>query len=188
MNRDISKTLANYWDEHLLPRIYPFFVRVLPNARDRRFVKLWQAALTEGADTFVGLYGSMARIADGKSKSPFITLGEWHDRTRYKWESAPVTRLGAYTIKVSVDSEDASGCVRWANLILDAAKAAGITWDLKGQIKLDEITATAYIEWEGGVLYIGDIVEVMNPAWYQGGKLLEQGHCTLVKPGESNNA
>ena len=34
-------------------------------------------------------------------------------------------------------------------------------------------------EWDGKEIFIGDTVKVMNPAWYQNGRVIEQGHCML---------
>ena len=65
-----------------------------------------------------------------------------------------------------------------------AAEAAGITQDAPGEAVLDELTANAYTEWEGKQLYLGDHVEILFPAWYQNGRVVEQGNCRSLETEE----
>ena len=59
-------------------RIYE---RVFPRALEKRFVKEWAAVLTTDAKVYTGMYTSMSRVADGKSKKPEKVLREWAART-----------------------------------------------------------------------------------------------------------
>lgn len=159
-------------------RIYE---RVFPRALEKRFVKEWAAVLTTDAKVYTGMYTSMSRVADGKSKKPEKVLREWAARTGYQWENSPVTELCRRTLSPAAESGSAEDCARWARLLLRAAKQAGITRDRKDTVlTLDDSSIRAYTEWDGQDIYPEDTVKVMLPAWYQKGRVLEQGQCTLA--------
>lgn len=60
------------------------------------------------------------------------------------------------------------------------AAAAGITKETSEKLVLTESNAADYVEWDGNELSPEDEIEVITPAWYQNGKLLEQGQCRIV--------
>lgn len=84
-----------------------------------------------------------------------------------------------------IEAEDRESLTKWANLLLEAA-AAGITKEEASTLTLTEDNADAYVEWDGNDLYPEDEIEVIAPAWYQNGKVLEQGQCKKVNAGEES--
>ena len=150
------------------------------DSRDDLFVGEWTSALKENAKVFSGLYGGLQRVVDGKAKKPESVIAEWWTRTRYEWENQPLTEISRECLE-NASSEDSS---KWASLLLNAAAGAGITKEQSETIVLDEISAAAYMEWNGEEIFVGDTVKIMNPAWYQNGRVIEQGHCVLLKEGD----
>lgn len=149
------------------------------DSREDLFVGEWTSALKENAKVFNGLYGGLQRIVDGKAKKPESVIAEWWTRTRYEWEDQPLTEISRESLE-NASSEDSS---KWASLLLKAAAGAGITKEHSETIVLDKISATAYVEWNGEEIFVGDTVKIMNPAWYQNGRVIEQGHCMFLKEG-----
>ena len=143
------------------------------------FVGEWTSALKENAKVFNGLYGGLQRVVDGKAKKPESVIAEWWTRTRYEWEDQPLTEISRECLE-NTSSEDPA---KWASLLLKAAAGAGITKEQSETIVLDEISAAAYVEWNGEEIFVGDTVKIMNPAWYQNSCVIEQGHCMLLKEG-----
>ena len=149
------------------------------DSREDLFVDEWTSALKENAKVFNGLYGGLQRVVDGKAKKPESVIAEWWTRTRYEWENQPLAEISRERWEnVSVEN-----CAKWASLLLNAAAGAGITKEQSETIVLNEISSAAYVEWDGKEIFIGDTVKVMNPAWYQNGRVIEQGHCMLLKEG-----
>lgn len=150
----------------------------------KHFVRAWTDALTTDAKTFNGLFSGVRRVADGEAKKPDKVIREWCARTRYKWEDQPIVELCNQTLVALTEGGTEKEYRKWAGLLLKAAAAAGITTEADKQLTLDESNVNAYVEWDGEDLYVGDTVEVMNPAWYQNGQVLEQGHCKKIADGE----
>lgn len=148
-----------------------------PETPEVQFVNEWIQVLKESAKTFSGLYQGLIRIVEGKAKKPEKVLREWCARTRYRWEGKLPAALCEEWIVPLLEGEMQSELGKWAALLLQAAGAAGITRAKETRLLLDEQNVNDYTEWEGEPLYVGDSVEVMSPAWYQNGKLLEQGNC-----------
>lgn len=147
--------------------------------REKLFLREWKAVLTENASTFTGLFASVQRVADGEAKKPGKVMTEWCTRTRYKWENQRSDRLCRKLLVPSIEAEDGDALKKWAGLLLEATAQAGIVREEEKAFRLDEARVNAYIEWNDEELYLGDEVEVMHPAWYQNGKIVEQGHCLL---------
>lgn len=141
------------------------------------FRREWAAVLSLDARVFNGLYSGLQRVADSTAKKPEKILREWCQRTHYKWEDAPVDVLCRENILPLIDSAEGTEFAPWASMLLDAAVAAGITKETASKLVLTQETADCYVEWDGNDLYPEDEVEILTPAWYQHGKLLEQGHC-----------
>ncbi len=160
------------------------FNRLFPKRVQRRFVRAWAAVLAENAGLYNGLYAGLVRVSTGKAKTPQKTLKEWYDRTRFKWEGGEITALCEKTLRPAIEKEDAADCARWAELLLKAAEAASIRREEAETLTLEDANAGAYTEWNGEELYVGDTVKIMHPAWYQEGRLVEQGICTLLEKGE----
>ncbi len=76
-----------------------------------------------------------------------------------------------------IETQDRENLTKWACLLLDAAAAAGIRNEAAETLSLTNENADAYVEWDGNNLYPEDEIEVITPAWYQNGRVLEQGQC-----------
>lgn len=162
-------------------RFTGLYEQVFPKALENRFVKEWTAVLTTDAKVYTGMYTSMFRVAGGKSKKPEKVLREWTARTGYRWEDSPIAALCKRTLASAAESGSAEDCAKWARLLLRAAQQAGITKDHKGmELTLDDCSIRAYTEWDGKDIYPEDVIKVVLPAWYQKGRVLEQGQCALI--------
>lgn len=144
---------------------------------EERFQREWTSVLEEHARVFNGLFSGLARVENGSARKPEKVLREWCQRTQYRWENEPVDILCRERILPLIESGDAEGLRKWTCLLLDAAAAAGITREEVASLVLTEDNAEAYIEWDGDALYPEEEVEILSPAWYQSGKVLEQGQC-----------
>lgn len=144
------------------------------------FLSEWTAVLKDNARVFNGLFGGLYRVKIGSTKKPEKVLREWCQRTHYRWENQPVDHLCREQILPAIEAGDPEQLKKWACLLLDAAAAAGITREEAASLVLTEDSVEAYIEWDGEELYPEDEVEILSPAWYQNGKVLEQGQCRKV--------
>lgn len=145
-----------------------------------RFISEWTTVLTEEARVFNGLFSGLQRVISGTAKKPEKVLQEWCQRTHYKWENEAADLLCRQHIIPLIESADREALVKWTDLLLTAALAAGITKETAEKIVLTEENADAYIEWDGNDLYPEDEIEIITPAWYQNGKVLEQGQCRML--------
>lgn len=161
------------------------FVRRPAETPEDRFQVQWADILQTNAGLYNGLYAGLERVRDKTAKKPEKIMKEWHARTVYKWEESPIAALCGETLAPAVEGADPEACAKWAELLLNAAQTAGITKETAEELELDETTIRAYVEWDGGDLYVGDRVKVLHPAWYQNGQVIEQGHCTLFSEGDA---
>lgn len=141
------------------------------------FVWEWTVVLNSDARVFNGLFRGLQRVCSGVAKRPEKTLREWCQRTHNKWENAPIDRLCREHIALPIENADREQLTKWAGLLLEASAAAGITQESAKTTVLSEKNAADYVEWDGQELSPGDTVEILAPAWYQKGILLEQGQC-----------
>ena len=167
---------------HFLKKL---FVRRPTETPEDRFQTQWADILQTNAGLYNGLYAGLERVRGKTAKKPEKILKEWHARTVYKWEESPIAALCGETLAPAVESADPEACAKWAELLLNAAQAAGIMKEMAEELELDETTIRAYVEWDGGELYVGDRVKVLHPAWYQNGQVIEQGHCSLLSEGNA---
>ena len=149
------------------------------------FSREWTAVLAEDAQVFNGLYASLFRITAGEAKKPEKPLREWCQRTHYKWEDSPADQLCRQYLLPLLEKEDREALVQWAEQLLSAASAAGITRETAETLVLTECSIRDYVEWDGNELYPEDEVAILAPAWYQNGILLEQGLCRKVNAEEA---
>ena len=152
---------------------------------EERFLERWTLALTEKAAVFNGLYGGLLRIQAGTARKKGKILGEWWHRTRYQWEGQELENFCRPVFEKLLAEEPEEEYRKYARPLLEAAAAAGITRDEPGEITLDELTTNAYTDWEAEQLYLGDRVKVLLPAWYQNGRVLEQGSCQRLDEEEN---
>ena len=173
--------------EKIIQQTSGLYERIFPQALEKRFVKEWTAVLVMDAKVYTGMYTSLTRVARDESKKPEKVLREWVTRTTYQWEDGPITKLCGRTLTPAVES--GQDCAKWAKLLLRAAHRAGVTKDHKDTVlTLDDTSILAYTEWDGEDIYPGDTVKVVIPAWYQNGRVLEQGQCTLIADEETSEA
>lgn len=144
---------------------------------EEQFRKVWADALKEDARVFNGLFSGLQRIVDETAKKPERILREWCQRTHYKWADQPIDRLCQQHICPLIENPDRAGLAKWARLLLDAATDAGVTKETAQKLVLTDSNASHYVDWDGQDLYPDDAVEILAPAWYQNGALIEQGQC-----------
>lgn len=149
---------------------------------ENQFREVWSELLRDydGARVYNGLYGGLRRVCDGKAKRPERVLREWCQRTRYRWEGEAADKLCASVLLPAAEAGDYETMSHWTKALLDAAHSAGITTEREIKLILDESNVNAYADWDGETLYVGDSVEVLNPAWYHGNRALEQGQCKRI--------
>lgn len=167
---------------HLLKKL---FIRKPAEMPEDQFQVQWATILQTNAGLYNGLYAGLERATDKTAKKPEKILKEWYFRTVYKWEGSPIATLCGETLAPAVESADPDTCAKWAELLLNAAQAAGIAKETAEELELDESTVRAYVEWDGSDLYVGDRVKILHPAWYQNGQVIEQGHCSLLSEGNA---
>lgn len=141
---------------------------------------IWTTVLFEHAEVYRGMFTSLKRSANGEAKKPQRVIAEWYKRTEYNIKDEAVVKLSTETLIPLAENGDTEKIAKAASEILEAAKAAGITQDDSGKLTLDESNTNAYTDWNGEQLYLGDKVTVTNGAWYQNGKILEQGFCNKI--------
>ena len=141
---------------------------------------VWTAVLKDNARVFNGLFGGLYRVQIGRARKPEKVLREWCQRTRNHWEGEPVDILCREQILPLIESQDREGLISWADRLLEAAAAAGILRDEAPSLVLSEVSAQAYVEWDGEPLFPGDEVQILSPAWYQHHDVLEQGQCQKI--------
>ena len=147
---------------------------------EARFLTAWTEALSDDARLFNGLYSGLYRVARGTAKRPEKVLREWSQRTHYRWENEAVDILCHEHLVPLIEAVDGNALTKWASLLLDAATTAGIMRESAEKLVLTDSNAADYVEWDGNDLYSEDEIEIITPAWYQNGKLLEQGQCRKV--------
>ena len=147
---------------------------------EEKFLAVWTKTLTDKAGTFRGLYTSLRRISDGKSKKKQRVIHEWYKRTEYNINDEETLKLSAEILLPLTEDGTDGDFTRWADLLLKAAENAGITQDAEGILTLDESNTNAYTELSGEPLYLGDKIEVKVGAWHQSGAIIEQGFCNKL--------
>ncbi len=141
------------------------------------FIRVMSEHLSVNASVYNGLYAGIKRVFDGTAKKPEKVIKEWCSRTEFNFENSDADKLCKKYLLPLCEIEDAEQCKKWTSLLLKAIEKAGITSESDSEITLDNQTVGAYIEWDGEELYPEDKVEIINPAWYQNEKVIEQGHC-----------
>ncbi len=141
------------------------------------FIRTMSEHLSGNASMYNGLYAGIKHVSDGTAKKPEKVIKEWCSRTGFNFENSDADKMCKKHLLPLCEAEDAEQCKKWTSLLLKAIEKAGISSESDSEITLDERTVGAYIEWDGEELYPEDAVEIINPAWYQNGKVIEQGHC-----------
>jgi len=147
------------------------------NKIEDQFLSAWTQTLNGNAEIYRGLYTGLRRIADGKAKRQERVIHEWHMRTQYNISDDNLKQLSTDILLPLSEHGSDEEFQKWTGLLLKAAEAAGIRQEAVGKVTLDEGNESAYAEWNGEPIYLGDTVEVTVGAWYQDGKIMEQGYC-----------
>ena len=164
--------------KNIFNKLFSYFLNNKKNTIDEEiFLIQWTQALKHNAVAFNGLYGGLQKIVDGKAKKPESVISEWWTRTRYKWENQPITEIS----RKYMENADYNKCVNIAKLLLKAAHDADISKENNKEIILDEVSARAYLEWNGKEIFPSDKVKIITPAWYQYNHVIEQGHCEILE-------
>ena len=152
----------------------------VPLPPEEAVVQEWTKLLRSDAKVYTGMFNGLQRVVDGSSKKPEKVIREWCARTSYKWPEISVINLCQKYLMPDAEKADPDGCAKWSKLLLEAAKNAGITSEEKEEIVLNDTTVMAYTEWDGQELYPESSVKVITPAWYQNGRVIEQGIASLT--------
>lgn len=184
----IGAIVLSFWKQHHKKRRMQLSEVCPAESAEAAFVREWTTALKEYARTFNGLYNGLLRVQGGSAKKPEKVLREWCQRTHCKLENQSVDTLCQEYIQPLIEAVDCEGLAKWAGTLLDAAAAAGISKEVSEKLVLTEDNADAYVEWDGNDLYPDDEIEIITPAWYQNGKLLEQGQCKVISAKESSHS
>ena len=147
----------------------------------KHFIREWTRVLLSEADIYTGLYSGIAGVSAGTVKNSDKTLKEWYDRTRYNLKDEKILMISESTLKYSLDNSKPDEYLKWSKLLLKSISKAGIIRDEEKQLILTDTNVNAYVEWDDQDLYAGDSVEIIMPAWYQQGRIIEQGSCKLIK-------
>ena len=119
------KAIIDRYITPFIKRCFRFFRK--KESVENIFIQEWVAALTENARVFNGLYSGLLRIHEGTAKNPVRILREWCQRTHYKFENQSVDTLCQEYIVPLFEEEQHDTLLKWVNLLLEAAKQAGIT-------------------------------------------------------------
>ena len=130
----------------------------------------------EKPDSFKGLYNGLDRIFSGDTKKNFKALNEFYQRISYIHEYAHLTGMME---KMCPSGQPApKKLAKLGKIVRRAIENAGITHSAKDDvIVLDNNTTMHYQAWNGEELYPDNRVKIVVPAWYSGGRLIEQGYC-----------
>ena len=141
-----------------------------------RFIQQWKSLLTTNAISFKGLFRRLLCTFEKQGKRPQNSISKWYDRTRFLWPDNEINWLTQKTLVPVIIRDDAEECAFWAGIILQAAKEAGINRDDTNKLIVGKSELNNYFAWNGRRLRIGETVNVLYPAWYQQGQLLEKGY------------
>lgn len=147
--------------------------------KKKRFYKLWYSAFENNAKIYNGLYASVKRLYEGKARKPEKVVDELCSRTKYNVKEKGIEEFCDFASEVLLLSDGKNE--KWIKLLFLAITNAGISFETEKELIINENNILDYIEWNLEELNEGDKVEIMNPAWYQNGKLIEQGYCTVIK-------
>lgn len=148
------------------------------------FQDLWTQALREHPEVFCGLFRSLDQVANQKTGKGGQVLREWAQRTRYHWEGTDLAQRTQQALIPAAEQEERGAWAQWAALLLQAARAAGIQRDERATVQLEETDIEAYVNLDGEAFYPGDVVRLAAPAWYQAGRVIEQGYARRCREGE----
>lgn len=158
-----------------------FFILVFK--KKKLLSELTQLFLND-AKKFNGLYKGIYQVSTEKNKKKSKALDEFYKRLSYlSGYDELIKMLSAF---FPTDKKSFKRLVKLTKLILSAMTDANIYHTkIDDVIVLNNDNAMDYQDWDGDEIYEGDSVKIVLPAWYQEGKLLEQGYCTMEKEAEN---
>lgn len=139
----------------------------------------WTPILKNNAKVFIGLYNSMEKASLCKTKYPEKIIREWYTRAKHKWDGV-YEQYTQHILPMIENGSDNVEYAKWASVIMEAAKAAGISKSGKDEFIITEENLAEWNDWNDSELSEGDRVKSVIPAWYQDGKLLETGFCEKI--------
>ena len=132
------------------------------------------------ASTFNGLYNGIYRIACGQNKKNFKAVDEFYQRLSYLSDFSEL--IEQLTPFISSSSQSEKQVISLSEMILNSMKHAGIYYAEPNEaVHLTKENIMHYEEMNGDESYIGDIVKIVFPAWYQRGHILEKGYCKKIE-------
>ncbi len=148
----------------------------------KRFYNGWCLVFKENAKIYNGMFNSLKKMSEGKTKNTDKIVKELCSRTEYNVKNIDTKQLCEITQqKLCAQNKKTD---KWMKLLMKAIDYAAIYCESEKRLVLDESNTNDYTEWDMNEICVGDTVEVLNPAWYQDGKLIEQGHCSIVEENE----
>lgn len=150
--------------------------------KKKKFYSEWCLIFKENSKVYNGMFASIKRVSDGKAKNSDKVIKELCSRTSYNIKKSDIEDLCTLTAdKLSSENRKRD---KWLKLLLKAIEDASIRCEEKDVLIINETNINDYIEWDGCEIYPDDVVEIINPAWYQDGKLIEQGLCKIQEKQE----
>lgn len=145
--------------------------------KKKKFYSEWCLVFRGNSKVYNGMFASIKRVSEGKAKNPDKVINELCSRTYYNIKKSDIEALCTITTeKLSSENKKKD---KWLKLLLNAIEDASIRCEEKDVLIINETNINDYIEWDGCEIYPDDLVEIINPAWYQDGKLIEQGLCKI---------
>lgn len=152
--------------------------------KKKKLLKKLTELFSKEAKKFNGLYNGIERICNGQNKNNFKALDEFYQRVSYLSGYEELIKLMGALLPTSSQSE--KNLRKLSKIIINAAIASGISHKQADEvITLTRENVLHYQDWNGGEIYEDDKVKIISPAWYQEGKLLEHGFCTLEQEAEN---
>ena len=141
-----------------------------------RFSVECKKVLKSNAKSYDGLFTGVYKITMGNTKRSETVINEWYNRSKNCFPDSSMA-----TLIEKILSRDPEGRIAIANAIMFATEKVKITKEKDEELVLNEKNMLAYSEWNGNDLYEGSKVKIISPAWYQNGKIIEQGYCEIIE-------
>ena len=129
---------------------------------------------TEKAESVNGLYNGLDRIFNGDATRNSKSINEFYQRLSYIPEYSDLYAL--MQKKYPLEDLTPKKLSKLGAAVSGAILHAEITHSSKGElITADRETVLQYQAWNGEELFPDGKIRVVMPAWFQNGKLIEQG-------------
>ena len=144
------------------------------------FLENYSNILENDAVLYTGMYQSVWKAVSGKKCNTDKIVKEWDARTRYKWGNSEIIASSEQMHEKLVEEDEKTANENYLAILFAAIKKAGIYVETEQNLIITEENVRAYKEWDDEELYVNDKVEIICPAWYQKGRVIEQGYCRRI--------